>query len=387
MSSVPKGRTVLVLGGGVGGVVAATRLRQLLPRRDRVVLIDRERQHLFQPSLLWLAVGRRRPEQIQRPLARLQRKGIEVLIGEIGELAPEARRARVNGTELTGDAVIVSLGADLAADAVPGLADAGHNLYTLAGALGVWRALERFRGGRVVVVTATPAYKCPAAPYEAAMLLQDQLKRRGMGAATVEVFAAEPGPMGTAGPDVSAAVRGMIEARGIAYHPDHQLESADPAARRLHFRGGASTEYDLLVYVPPHRAPAVVQRAGLLGAAGWIPVDAHTLQTGAPGVFAIGDVTSIAIPSGKSLPKAGVFAHREAEVVAENLAREWSGRTAERAFDGVGACFIEAGAGRAGYGAGNFYAAPAPVMRLQAPTRLRHLGKVLFEKRWLWGWL
>ena len=387
MSSVRAGRTVLVLGGGVGGVVAATRLRQLLPRRDRVVLIARERQHLFQPSLLWLAVGRRRPEQIQRPLARLRRKGIEVLTGEIGELAPEARRVRVNGTELTGDAVIVSLGADLAADAVPGLADAGHNLYTLAGALGVRSALERFRGGRVIVVTAAPAYKCPAAPYEAAMLLQDHLKRRGMGAATVEVFAAEPGPMGTAGPDVSAAVRGMIESRGIAYHPDHQLERADPAGRRLHFSGGASTEYDLLVYVPPHRAPAVVQRAGLLGASGWIPVEAHTLQTEAPGIFAIGDVTGIAIPSGKSLPKAGVFAHREAEVVAENLAREWSGRTPERAFDGVGACFIEVGAGRAGYGAGNFYAAPAPVMRLQAPTRYRHLGKVLFEKRWLWGWL
>jgi sulfide:quinone oxidoreductase len=350
-----------------------------------VVLIDRERQHLFQPSLLWLAVGRRRPEQIQRPLARLQRKGIEVLTGEIGALAPETRGIRVNGTELTGDAVVISLGADLATDAVPGLADAGHNLYTLAGAQGAWRALQRFRGGRVVVVTATPAYKCPAAPYEAAMLLQDLLQRRGVGVATVEVFAAEPGPMGTAGPAVSAAVSGMIETRGIGYHPDHQLERADPAARRLHFRGGASTEYDLLIYVPPHRAPTVVQRAGLLGAGGWIPVDAHTLRTEAPGIFAIGDVTGIPIPSGKALPKAGVFAHREAEVVAENLAREWSGRAPERAFDGVGACFIEAGAGRAGYGAGDFYAAPAPVMRLQAPTRYWHLGKVLYEKRWLWG--
>jgi sulfide:quinone oxidoreductase len=219
------------------------------------------------------------------------------------------------------------------------------------------------------------------------MLLQDQLKRRSVGAAAVAIFAAEPGPMATAGADVSAAVRGMVEARGIAYHPDHQLERVDPAARRLHFKGGVSADYDLLVYVPPHRAPAVLQRAGLLGASGWIPVDAHTLQTDAPGIFAIGDVTGIPIPSGKALPKAGVFAHREAEVVAENLASEWSGRAPERAFDGVGACFIEAGSGQAGYGSGNFYAAPTPVMRLQAPTRYRHLGKVLFEKRWLWGWL
>jgi sulfide:quinone oxidoreductase len=178
----------------------------------------------------------------------------------------------------------------------------------------------------------------------------------------------------------------MVEERGIAYHPSHQLEAVDPAACRLQFKGAASADYDLLIYVPTHRAPAVVQQAGLVGASGWIPVDAHTLRTEAPGVFAIGDVTGIPIPSGKALPKAGVFAHGEAEVVAENLAAEWSGRTPERAFDGVGACFIEAGSGRAGYGSGNFYASPAPAMRLHPPSRYWHLGKVLFEKRWLWKW-
>jgi sulfide:quinone oxidoreductase len=380
------GRTVLVLGGGVGGVVAATRLRQQLPRQDRVVLIDREQQHLFQPSLLWLAVGRRRPEQIQRPLSRLQRKGIEVLRGEIDQFAPAARRVRVSGSELTGDAVIISLGADQAPEMVPGLAHAGHNLYTLAGATGAWNALAPLRNGRVVVLTATPAYKCPAAPYEAAMLFQDYLTRNG-GAATVEIYAAEPAPMGTAGPDVSAAVRGMVEARNIAYHPNHQVESVDPAASRLHFKGGATADYDLLVYIPPHRAPAVLGPTELLGASGWISVDAHTLKTEVPGVYAIGDVTAIPIPSGKMLPKAGVFAHREAEVVARNLASEWSGREPDRGFDGVGACFIETGAGRAGYGSGNFYAAPAPAMRLHPPSRRWHLGKVLFEKRWLWGWI
>jgi sulfide:quinone oxidoreductase len=352
-----------------------------------VVLIDRERQHLFQPSLLWLAVGQRRPEQIQRPLERLRRRGIEIVTGEISALDPETKRIQVNGTDLAGDAVIISLGADLAPDAIPGLEAAGHNLYTLAGASAVWHALEHLRADRVVVLTAAPAYKCPAAPYEAAMLIQDYLQRRTPRTATVEIFAAEPGPMGTAGPDVSAAVRAMVEARGIAYHPDHQIDAVDPAARKLRFKNGSSAGYDLLIYVPPHRAPAVIRQAGLVEASGWVPVDAHSLRTKTPDVFAIGDVTGIPIPSGKVLPKAGVFAHREAEVVAENLAAEWAWRTPVRAFDGVGACFIEAGAGRAGYGSGNFYAAPAPEMRLRAPSRFWHLGKILFEKRWLRKWL
>jgi sulfide:quinone oxidoreductase len=269
---------------------------------------------------------------------------------------------------------------------VPGLAGAGHNLYSIEGTLAVRDALSGFRGGRVIVLTAAPAYKCPAAPYEAAMLAHDHLRRRGVRDAVVEIFAAEAGPMATAGPEMSAAVRGMVEAQGIAYQPGRQIEKVDSAPRTLHFTTGASAACDLLIYVPPHRAPAVIRQSGLIGDNGWIAVNPQTLQTAVPGVFAIGDITSIPIPSGKALPKSGVFAHAEAEVVAENLAAEWSGRTPERVFDGTGACFIETGSGRAGYGSGNFYAAPLPEMRLHAPSRWSHLGKIAFEKYWFWRW-
>lgn len=386
MASSKSGRTVLVLGGGVGGVVAARRLRQRLSDRDRVVLIERVPNHLFQSSLLWLLVGQRRPEQIQRPLSRLERKGIEVVRGEITQLDPERRRVRVNGSDLEGDALILSLGAELDLTAVPGLALAGHNLYSLDGAIAFRDALQRFRGGRVAVLTAAPAYKCPAAPYEAAMLVNDYLRRHSVSDARVDMYVAEPGPMGTAGPEVSAAVRQMVEAQGIGVHTEHQVRSVDPTARMLSFANDATADYDLLLYVPPHRAPAVVRDAGLTGPSGWISPDPATLHTQADGVFAIGDVAAIPIPSGKALPKSGVFAHRQADVVAENLAAEWAGRTPSRAFDGSGACFIETGSGRAGYGAGDFYADPAPKMTLHAPSRLWHLGKVAFEKWWFWKW-
>jgi len=380
------GRTVIILGGGVGGVVAATRLRQRLPERDRVVLVDRERNHVFQPSLLWLAVGKREPARIQRPLQRLARKRIDVLLGEAMEFDAERKRVRVDGEELQADAVIIAVGADLAPGLIPGLSEAGHNLFTLGGATGARDALKRLAGGRVVVLTAAPSYKCPAAPYEAAMLVNDHLRVRGLTAAKVEIFAAEPGPMGTAGPEVSAAVRGMVEGQGIVYHPEHQIERVEGSTRTLHFTNGAAAAYDLLLHVPPHRAPAIATRAGLVGPSGWIPVDARTLRTEVPGVLAIGDVTGIPLASGKPLPKAGVFAHAEAEVVADNLVAEWSGRTPDREFDGTGACFIETGSGKAGYGSGNFYALPGPDIHLHAPSVWWHMGKVLFEKRWLRKW-
>jgi sulfide:quinone oxidoreductase len=381
------GRTVVVLGGGVGGVVAARRLRQRLRDRDRVVLVDREPNHLFQASLLWLLIGKRRPSEIQRPLARLERKGIEVVTGAVTELDPDRRRVKVNGSEVVADALVIALGAELDPGAVPGLNAAGHNLYTLEGTLGCRDALAHFDGGRIAVLTAAPVYKCPAAPYEAAMLVSDHLRRRGGAQARVDIYAAEAGPMGTAGPEVSAAVREMVEAQGIGFHPEHQIRSVDASARTLSFSNETTAAYDLLLYVPPHKAPAPVRDAGLTAASGWISVGPQTLRTEAESVFAVGDVTSIPIPSGKALPRSGVFAHWQAEVVAENLAAEWAGRTPGQLFDGTGACFIETGSGRAGYGAGDFYAAPAPEMHLRSPSRLWHLGKVLFEKYWFWKWL
>lgn len=365
MSTAVKGSKIaLVLGGGVGGVVAANRLRQRLPRDHRVVLVDRESQHVFQPSLLWLAVGDRDASRIQRPLERLRRKGIEVVRGEIEALDPATRTIRVDGREITGDAVIVSLGADLAPDAIPGLAAAGHNLYTLEGSESFRDAFAAMRSGRIVVLTAAPAYKCPAAPYEAAMLVESALRRRGVrDAVTIDLYAAEPGPMGVAGPEVSAAVRQVVESKGIAYHPAHQVTGVDPAGHRLTFANGASVEFDLLAYVPPHRAPVVVRTAGLVNDSGWVPVNRETFETRFPGVYAIGDVTTVPLLMGKPLPKAGVFAHGQAEVVAANIAHDWTGRGAERKYDGEGQCFLETGDGRAGVGAGNFYGEPVPTVK------------------------
>lgn len=391
-----QGRAVVVLGGGVGGVVAAHQLRKQLPELHRVVLVDRDRRHLFAPSLLWLMTGRRTARQITRPLERLARRGIEVVFGDITGLDPETRHITVvEGSSSVGratrgleaDYLVVSLGAELAPEIIPGLAEAGRNLYTLAGAENLRDALRRFDGGRIVILTAAPAYKCPAAPYEAAMLIADHIRRRNLaGESQIDVYAAEAGPMGVAGPDVSAGVRAMVEARGIGYHPEHQIVEVDPAGRQLQFANGASTGFDLLAYVPPHRAPRVVREAGLTDESGWVPVDRNTLHTVHPRVYAIGDVNGIPLEMGKPLPKAGVFAEREARVVARNIAHQITGKGDEAAFDGYGECFIEAGSGRAGFGRGDFYAEPTPRIDLYPVGRRWHLGKVIFEKSWLRRW-
>ena len=90
-------KTIVILGGGVGGVVAATSLRRSLPKHHQVVLVDREPNHLFAPSLLWLMTGRRSARQITRPLSQVAKKGVEVVIGEIESIDPAGCRVRVSG--------------------------------------------------------------------------------------------------------------------------------------------------------------------------------------------------------------------------------------------------------------------------------------------------
>ncbi|MDZ4278144.1 MAG: NAD(P)/FAD-dependent oxidoreductase, partial [Dehalococcoidia bacterium] len=154
---------------------------------------------------------------------------------------------------------------------------------------------------------------------------------------------------------------------------------------QLRFEDGSDAPYDLLVAVPPHRAPSVVREAGLTDDTGWVPVDQHTLETQHEGVFAIGDVTRIMLPDGLPLPKAGVFAHGEAEVVARNVASRVLGSTAHARYDGKGYCFLEAGGGAAGLAQGDFFAHPRQIT-LRSPNPLWHLGKVAFERYWLWRW-
>ncbi len=382
-----KAKTVLILGGGVGGVVAATLLRRWLPREHRVVLVERAEEFIFQSAFLRLMMGERTRAAISRPLVRLGRHGIEVVRGEVEAIDPERRTVRVNGQELAGDYLLLALGAELAPDAVPGLEASGIDLYTPDGAARLNAARQALDAGRIALLVSATPFKCPAAPYEAAMLLDADFRRRGRrDAVAIDLYTPEPGPMGAAGPEISKQVRQMVEAKGIGYHPEHAVTGVDAENKRLSFANGATAAFDLLAYVPPHRAPRCAREAGLCGANGWVEVNRTTLATRVPGVYAIGDITGIPLANGKPLPKAAVFAQAAAETVARNINAEIHGKPLSVEFDGQGACFLEIGNGRAGFGSGNFYAEPAPTITMKPPGRLMHWAKAAYEQYWLYKW-
>jgi sulfide:quinone oxidoreductase len=382
-----KAATIVILGGGVGGIVAAHKLRGRLGRDHRIVVIDRAREHVFQSSLLWLMVGHRREDQIRRPLERLTRRGIEFVHDEVMEIDLERRLVRTRGGALDFDYLIVALGARTVPESIPGFDEMAHDLYSLEGSRGIERALDTFTGGKVGVLVTSIPFKCPAAPYEAAFLVESFLRAKGLrDRSEIHVYTPEHQPMPVAPASLGASIVEMLRVRGIQYHPLFTFKGMRPGTREIVAADGRAEKVDLLIAVPPHQVPEVVRSSGLLGVSGWISVDPGTLRTEHEGVFAIGDVTSVRLPSGKSLPKAGVFAHNEAEVVARQIADEIQGREDRARFDGGGYCWIELGDGRAGFAGGNFFNDPEPRLRSARPGRLWHWGKVAFEKWWLRRW-
>ncbi len=380
------GKTVVVLGGGVGGVVAANRLRRMLGREHRIILADRSPWHSFAPSYLWVAVGKREPRQITRDLRSLARKGIEFRISEITALDLANKKVGLGGQELAYDYLVVALGAQYTSHQIPGLNKA-WTYYHLDGAEGLRDELPNFKGGRLAIVVSSSPYRCPAAPFEGALILDEQFRAQGIRAdVDIQVYAPEPYPLPVAGPDVGQMVIDLLTRRQITFNGGVRLESEDQAARTLTFKGGGEAAFDLLVATPVHSVPGVLAEAGMAKEDGWVTVDRETLATPFPDVYAVGDVTGIPLDNGMMLPKAGVFAHGEAEVVARNIAAEIEGGRPDLAFGGTGACFLETGFGKAAFAEGDFFAEPDPKVVLREPSRFRRWQKLGFERTWLWRW-
>ena len=381
-------KTVLVLGGGIGGVTAATHLRRLAPSAHRVVLIERSPTFAACMSHLWVMTGERKDVTAgARDLSALTAKGIEVVQAEIEAIDPASRTVQTSAGAFEGDYLVVSLGAAKVPETVPGLAEAGLNLYDPQGALAIQRALAAFDGGRVVVLVSRTPFSCPSAPYEAAFLIDSLLRERGVRERSqVALYTPEDQPMLVAGPNVGPALVAMLEERNIALHWQQIAMRVDPAAKRILFELDDTT-FDLLVVIPPHVVPPVLKASGLVDASGWVPVDATTLQTRHAGIFAIGDATAIRLANGMYLPKAGVFADEQARTVAARIVAEASGaETAPPQYSGRGFCYIEVGKGLAAYGAGNFYAMPAPSVSLEAPSARFREEKAGIERALLAAW-
>jgi sulfide:quinone oxidoreductase len=352
---------VVVLGAGFGGLELTSKLHEAVGEHIDLTLVDRSDCFVFGFSKIDVLFSKQTADQVQCPYRNIMKPGVRFLQETVTAIDPVARRVTTDRGNYDADVLVIALGADVDPAATPGLAEGGHEFYSLPGAVRARSALASFSKGRAIIGVASAPFKCPPAPSEAALLLDDFLTERGVrDACEISLVMPFPAPVPPS-PDTSKALLAAFAERNITFVPGRSVQALDPARRVAVLDDGGEMPYDLFLGVPRHRAPDVVVSCGLTEN-GWIPVDQKTLATRFPGVFAIGDVTSV------GTPKAGVFAEGAARTVAEILIARVKGGDPPAAFDGAGSCYLEFGRNQVGRVDVNFFSGASPTNMFNAPS-------------------
>ena len=352
---------VVVLGAGFGGLVLATILSDAFGDDVDVTLIDKNDAFVFGYSKLDVMFGRTTLDEVRLPYRDIAKPGVRFLQETITAIDPKTRRATTDVTVHEADFLVVALGADYDFDATPGLAEGGNEFYSVDGAKRLGELLPTFSQGRALVGVCGAPFKCPPAPSEAALLLHDYLSTRGMRDDCEISFVIPFSTPIPPSPDTSRALVGAFAERDIEFVPEHRVSSLDPTRQVAVLDDGSELPYDLFLGVPKHRAPDVVLASGM-AEDGYVPVNPQTLETRFPNVYAVGDVATIGVP------KAGVFSEGAARVVAASLVARLRGGEQPGAYNGLGSCYIEFGAGRVGRVDVDFLSGPKPTGTFHEPS-------------------
>jgi sulfide:quinone oxidoreductase len=370
---------VLVLGAGFGGLELSTRLSDEFGNDVDVVLIDQSEAFVFGFSKLDVMFGRALASAVQHPYRDFVKPGVRFVQATVRAIDPVTKRVVTDAGSFEADILVVALGADVRPAETPGLLEAGYEFYTVGGAFALREVLAGFAGGRVVVgVTSTP-FKCPPAPSETALLMHDYLMNQGLRSNSRISLVI---PMGVPIPPSPAASEALLTAfgeRGIDWYADRAVRELDPAAKTAILSDGSELAYDLFLGIPVHRAPAVVVDAGMT-LDGWVPVDSLTLETAFPGVYAIGDVTSV------GTPKAGVFSEGQAIVVADRIGAVIRGTTASARYGGRGMCYLDFGNDEVARVEVTFLKGERPVGGLEGPSHAFAADKIEFGSSRIRRW-
>ncbi len=341
--------SVLVLGAGFGGLELSTRLSEELGDQVDITLVDRADAFVFGFAKLDVMFGARTPEAVRLRYSDISTPHVRFRQETVTAIDPATRRVTTDLDTYEADVLVVALGADYDVAATPGLAEAGNEFYSVAGAEALRELLPSFRSGTAIVGVCGTPFKCPPAPSEAAMLLDASLRERGL-RDDVRIQVVMPfGVPIPPSPDTSEAILARFAERGIEFVPNRKVAALDPATNEAVLDDDSRLPYDLFLGIPVHRAPTVVEG---MTHDGWIPVDQATLATRFPGVYAVGDVTSV------GTPKAGVFAEDAARVVADQLIARIRGEVEPAGYDGAGACWIEFGDHEVGRVDVDFFSTP-----------------------------
>lgn len=383
-------KTFLVLGAGTGGTMMANKLAKCLdPQEWKIILVDKDETHYYQPGFLFIPFGFYKPEDVVKTKKAFVPANAEFVISDIELIEPDANKVTLTAGKrvVQYDQLLIATGTEIHPEEIEGLTGAGwhqniFDFYTFAGTVALSKFLSTFQGGRVVINVAEMPIKCPVAPLEFAFLADHYFHQRGI-RNKVELVYTTPLSGAFTKPKSSAMLGGLLEKKGIHIEPDFAISDVDAGKNVIHSYDGREIPYDLLVSIPTNMGADVIGRSGMGDDLNFVPTNKYTLQSQKwPNVWVIGDASNV------PASKAGAVAHFESDTLIENIERSIHGQALQETFDGHANCYIETGFGKGLLIDFNYETEPLPgtyplplvgPFSLLKESPINHLGKLAFK--------
>ncbi len=371
-------KKIAVVGGGAGGLIFSSKLANEMYREIRsgglkITVFDSSRYHEFQPGYLGVAFRGKSEDKVKRLIDELVFSGVEHVKENASTINLEEKYLLTDktGRRFDFDQIVISTGAVPDYDQVPGLKAVNHDFHTNAErSADVFKAISKVRSGRVVVGIGGLPYKCPPSPNEAAFMVDEYFRKKGI-RDKVQVTMVTPYLRAYPAEPISEVITPLYEDRDIELVTGFNLDTVDGEKKELLSLEGDGVSYDELILVPPHSTVPAVRSSDFVDEDGWIITDKRDLHIkDYDYAFSLGDNTNIPIS------KAGVEAHLQGIVVAENIASELSGSSERCLFTGRTQCSMETGRHQATFVIGTY---ERGVDRIK-PSTMNYMEKKFMER-------
>lgn len=343
---------IVILGGSFGGLTAAFELRRLLGKEADITVVSNDDKFVFLPSLPWLIMGYRRPEDITLKVHEmLKPRGISFINEAAVRIEPDASKVFTVTGEIPYDYLVISTGPYLSFEEIPGLGpDAGYTdcTFTLDHAVKTnlsWKKLLEDPGP--VIVGSAQGVSCFGPSYELAFEMDTELRKRKMRHKVPILYLTSepyPGHMGVGGlGNAKRFLEDEFADREIKFLVSQAIEEVAPNEIRL--KDGTRLPFKLAVIAPPFKGvPAV---APLGNPRGFIPADKNYRNTRYANIFVIGVAMAIAppeqtpVPTG--VPKTGYMTVKMAKMAAAAISSEIRNQTLPGPEDLAVICLMDMG--------------------------------------------
>jgi len=386
-------KTLLILGAGTGGTMVANKMVQQLDPHDwRIVIVDRNENHYYQPGFLFIPFGIYSPGDVVKPKRNFLPPQVEVIFSDIELIEPDHSRVRLTHESqvIHFDYLVIATGTQIHPEETPGLLDGGwreniFDFYTIEGATALNRFLKFWKGGQMVVNVTEMPIKCPVAPLEFLFLADWFFQEHGI-RPNVEILFATPLDGAFTKPRASSILGNLLEQKKIKLEPDFNIMEVNTSRQVIRSYDEREISYDLLVTIPTNMGAEVIDRSGMGDELNFIPIDKYTLQSSKwENIWVIGDAGNA------PTSKAGSVAHYMLDVLIDNLLRHMEGLDPLPKFDGHANCFIESGFEKGILIDFNYDVEPLPgkfplpgfgPFSLLKESAANHWGKMMF--RWVY---